>query len=93
MGFADEIGNIVEGTECKSCPWYKHCVSPVPDALDVSARMPQGMPQGMMPEMGQVIQELQKSIVISCPIFVKRLKENPKLIENIRKMMQEWDES
>ena len=97
MDFAKKIDGILEGTECKNCPWYKHCVIPVPDALDVLARMPQGMmqgmSQGMMQEIWPVIQEMQKTIIISCPIFAKRLKESPRLVESIRKIMQEWDES
>ena len=97
MDFAKEIGGILEGTECKNCPWYKHCVSPAPDPLATNIstfeKMSAGIPQGIMPEMEQVLQILQRNIVISCPIFAKRLKENPKLIENIRKIMQEWDES
>ena len=97
MDFAKEIGGILEGTECKNCPWYKHCVIPVPDALTANIstfeNMSAGMTQGMMQEMGQVIQKLQENVVISCPIFAKRLKESPRLVESIRKIMQEWDES
>jgi len=96
MDFADEIGGVLEGAECKNCPWHKHCVSPIPDVLTANAAalesMSAGMGQGMIPGMGQVIQGLQENMVISCPIFAKRLRESPKLIESIRKMMQEWNQ-
>ena len=93
MGFADEIGGVLEGAECKSCPWYKHCVSPVPDAVITNAPIFEGMPPGMAQGMSQVMQRLQESMLVCCPIFAKRLKESPRLAESIRKMMQEWDES
>ena len=92
MDFADEIGGIVESTECKSCPWYKHCVDLIPNPLIDVAPMFKGMLPGTAQEMAQAVQKLQEGMVICCPIFAKRLKESPRLAESIRKMMQEWNQ-
>jgi uncharacterized protein YneF (UPF0154 family) len=32
----------------------------------------------------------QNMILQSCPVFTQRLKENPKLAQQIKEMMQNW---
>jgi len=32
----------------------------------------------------------QNSLLEGCPIFIDRLRSNPKLAERIKKLMQEW---
>jgi len=34
----------------------------------------------------------QNSLVEGCPIFVKRLRSNPKLSQRIKEIMQNWSE-
>ncbi|MCD6359171.1 MAG: hypothetical protein J7L90_04380 [Dehalococcoidia bacterium] len=88
--------------QCKSCPWYKHCVQPIRvTEEDLKRQMESSMSPGSSipgaPYGDDVSQFLsgmataaQNSLLEGCPVFIDRLRANPKLAERIRKMMQEW---
>ncbi len=93
----DEAQSLVQ---CKACPWYKSCVLPmrlteedlrkqlestIPGATTAGAEQ-----QGMQQLLSSLASAAENSLLEGCPIFINRLRSNPKLAEQIKKLMQEW---
>ncbi|MBM2832058.1 MAG: hypothetical protein HW414_1110 [Dehalococcoidia bacterium] len=87
----DEASSVIQ---CKECSWYKSCVLPMRlSADDLTKQMQSSLAGG-----GMVSEELlsalassaQAMILEGCPIFVKRLRANPRMAEQIKKLMQGW---
>ena len=93
----DEAQALVQ---CKTCPWYKSCVLPIRvTEEDLRRQLESSMPAAAIPGadqygMPQFLASLaaaaQNSLLEGCPVFIQRLRTNPKLAERIKKMMQEW---
>lgn len=92
----DEAHGLVQ---CKSCPWYKNCVLPIRvTEEDLRRQMESSMPDASMPgaaySMSQLLSSMataaQNSMLEGCPVFIDRLRSEPKLAERIKKMMQDW---
>jgi hypothetical protein len=92
-----EVYGVVQ---CKECPWYKSCVSPMRfTAEDLRKQLEAtnlGINPGTTPDMG--IQNLlggmataaQNSMLEACPVFIERLRSSPKLAERLKQIMQSW---
>lgn len=87
--------------QCKTCSWYKNCVMPMRVTEDdLRRQMESSMPgistQGTPPSMSQFLSNMamavQNSLLEGCPVFIDRLRSNPKIAERIKKMMQEWSQ-
>jgi len=85
--------------QCKSCPWYKNCVLPIrATEEDLRRQLESSMPgaslAGAPYDISQLLSSMataaQNSLLEGCPIFIDRLRSNPKLAERIKKLMQEW---
>lgn len=85
--------------QCKSCPWYKSCVLPMRvTEEDLRKQLESSIPGASMQEAPYGISQFlsgmataaQNSLLEGCPIFIGRLRSDPKLAERIKKMMQEW---
>jgi fructose-1,6-bisphosphatase/sedoheptulose 1,7-bisphosphatase-like protein len=86
--------------QCKDCPWYKSCVSPMKFTAEDIRRQLQSSVPGMSgsPEADLGMQNLlasmataaQNSLLEACPIFINRLRANPKLAQHLKEMMQNW---
>jgi len=93
----DEAYGIVQ---CKECPWYKSCVVPMRfTAEDIRRQLESSVPGadisqqadlGMQNLLSSMATAAQNSLVEGCPIFIDRLRVNPKLAQRIREMMQNW---
>ena len=87
----DEASALVQ---CKQCPWYKSCVSPMRyNAEDIAGQLQQQLPQdssGMPKFFSELAAASQNLLLESCPIFINRLKSSPKLAEQIKKIMLSW---
>lgn len=92
----DEAQALVQ---CRSCPWYKMCVLPMRmTEEDLRRQMESSMPgasiSGTTYDVSQFVSSMaaavQNLLLEGCPIFINRLRSNPKLAERIKKMMQEW---
>ncbi len=93
----DEAYGIVQ---CKECPWYKSCVVPMRfTAEDIrrqlessvaGADISQQADLGMQNLLSSMATAAQNSLVEGCPIFIDRLRANPKLAQQIKEMMQNW---
>ena len=93
----DEAQALVQ---CKACPWYKSCVLPVKvteedlkKQLDATVQGTAGTgtaPLGMQQLLSGLAAAAENSILEGCSIFISRLRSNPKLAEQIKKLMQDW---
>ena len=92
----DEVTALIR---CKECPWYKNCLTPVQVSTEDIAQFRTAMqgtniPEQARSELDQIIESIastsQDMILQSCPVFTQRLKEDPKLAQRIKEMMQKW---
>ncbi len=93
----DEAQSLVQ---CRSCPWYKACVLPMrfteedlQRQLETSMsglNVPGAMDQGSKQFLAGMASAAQNSLLEGCPVFIARLRSNPRLAERIKKIMQEW---
>ena len=98
------MGDILEEAKavinCKECPWFKNCVTPMQVSSDDIAQfrlMMQGanFPESARSQMEDVLEGIasanQNMILQSCPIFTRRLKDSSKLARRIKEIMQNWE--
>jgi hypothetical protein len=98
---SDVLDEAYAIAQCKDCPWYKTCVSPMKfTAEDLRRQMEQGglNPGGTMdPNSQNLIASManaaQNSLLEACPVFINRLRSSPRLALILKKAMQEWDSS
>jgi len=95
----DILDKVTALIRCKECPWYKNCLTPVQVSIDDFVQFRMAMQEANLPEqvkneLDQVMESVasmsQEMILQSCPVFTQRLKESPKLAQQIKKMMQNW---
>lgn len=97
---SDVLDEAYAVAHCKECPWYKSCVMPMRFTADDIRRQLESSAPGMnisqQADLG--IQNLlssmataaQNSLLEGCPIFIDRLRANPKLAQRLKEMMQNW---
>ena len=93
----DEAYGIIQ---CKECPWYKSCMVPMRfTAEDIRRQLQSSVPGtdisqqadlGMQNLLSSMATAAQNSLLEGCPVFIDRLRANPKLAQRIKEMMQNW---
>ena len=92
----DEAYGIVQ---CKECPWYKACVTPMKFSAEDIRRQLEGTPgmsvsqsadYGMQNLFSSMASAAQNSLLEGCPIFIGRLRSSPKLAQRLKEVMQNW---
>ncbi len=86
--------------QCKECPWYKSCVMPMRfTAEDIRRQLESSAPGmnvsqqadlGMQNLLSSMATAAQNSLLEGCPIFIERLRSNPKLAQHLKEIMQNW---
>ena len=86
--------------QCKECPWYKSCVTPMKfTAEDIRRQLESSAPGmnisqptdiSMQNLLSSMTTAAQNSLLEGCPIFIERLRANPKLAQQVKEMMQVW---
>jgi len=86
--------------QCKECPWYKSCVMPMRfTAEDIRRQLESSAPGmsisqqadlGIQNLLSSMASAAQNSLLEGCPIFIDRLRSNPKLAQRLKEMMQNW---
>jgi hypothetical protein len=97
------MGDIVDKAaaliRCKECPWYKNCLTPVQVSIEDITQFRRAMQGANLPEqargeLDQIMESVasmsQEMVLQSCPVFTQRLKEDPKLAQKIKRIMQNW---
>jgi len=91
----DEVYGVVQ---CKECPWYKSCATPMRFTAEDLRRQMESTPGmnvspgdlGMQNLLSNMASAAQNSLVECCPIFIERLRASPKLAQKIKELMQTW---
>ena len=87
--------------QCKECPWYKACVMPMRFTAEDIRRQLESAPGinvsqpadlGMQNLLSSMATAAQNSLLESCPVFITRLRDNPKLAQRLKAIMQKWGE-
>ena len=96
----DVLDEAYEVVQCKECPWYKSCVIPMKfTAEDIRRQLEsstsgmnisQQADLGMQNLLSSMATAAQNSLLEGCPIFISRLRSNPKLAQRLKAMMQSW---
>lgn len=97
----DIINEAYQIVQCKECPWYKACVTPMRFTTeDIRRQMEQGIPgtntqqQPMNPQMQELISSMataaQNTLLEGCPVFIQRLRSNPQLAQKLKELMLNW---
>jgi hypothetical protein len=86
--------------QCKACPWYKNCVTPMrlsPEDMQKQLKSMMGLPgapDAASDEMRLFLESaaatLQNVLLEGCPVFISRLRSSPKLAQTLKQMMQTW---
>jgi len=86
--------------QCKDCPWYKSCISPMRfTAEDIRRQLESSAPGtgipaqtdlGMESFLSSMASAAQNSLLEGCPILINRLRSSPKLAQRLKEMMQNW---
>ena len=86
--------------QCKECPWYKSCAMPMRfTAEDIRRQLESSAPGmniaqqadlGLQNLLSSMATAAQNSLLEGCPIFIERLRSNPKLAQRLKEMMQTW---
>lgn len=92
----DEASALIR---CRECPWYKNCLTPLqvnPEDIGQFRMMLQGanFPDAAKGEIEKAMEGIagggQDSVLQSCPVFTRRLKEDPELAKKIKELMRNW---
>lgn len=94
----DIINEAYGVVQCKECPWYKSCVTPMRFTAEDLKRQLESSPFGMSGAGDMGLQNLlagmataaQNSLLEACPVFVERLRSSPKLAQKLKQIMQNW---
>ena len=85
--------------QCKDCPWYKSCVMPMRFTAEDIRRQLESAPGmnisqsadlGMQNLLSNMATAAQNSLLEACPVFIERLRSNPKLAQRLKEIMQNW---
>ena len=85
--------------QCKECPWYKQCIVPMRFTAEDIRRQLESTPGvnisqqadlGMQNLLSSMATAAQNSLLEGCPIFIDRLRADPKLAQRLKEMMQNW---
>lgn len=86
--------------QCKECPWYKACVMPMRLTAEDLRKQIESSPLGLSSAspndinlqnlLSSMATAAQNSILEACPVFIERLRANPKLAQTLKQIMQNW---
>jgi len=97
---SDVLDEAYAIAQCKDCPWYKTCVTPMKfsaedirrqlesssSGMDVAQQADLGM-QNLLSSMASAA---QNTLLEGCPILIQRLRADPKLAQRLKQLMQNW---
>ncbi len=99
---SDALNEAYGIVQCKACPWYKSCVVPMRfTAEDIRRQMESASPGmdnspqadlGMQNLLSSMATAAQNSLLEGCPVFIDRLRTNPKLAQRLKEIMQNWSQ-
>lgn len=98
----DVINEAYQIVQCKECPWYKACVTPMKFTTeDIRRQLEQTqsgspLPQPMDPTTQNLLSSMalaaQNSLLEACPVFIQRLRSSQQLAQKLKEVMLNWGE-
>jgi hypothetical protein len=96
----DVLNEAYGVVQCKECPWYKACATPMRFTAEDLKRQIESQ-SAIMGQPGQMDASLQNmlsgmaisaqnSLLEGCPVFIDRLRSNPRLAQQLKQLMQNW---
>ncbi len=94
----DILNEAYDIAQCKECPWYKACATPMRlSAEDMRRQIDQGKmgfsgqpDQGWQNFLSSMASAAQNTLLEGCPIFIERLRRSPDLAKKLKDLMQDW---
>ncbi len=96
----DIVNEAYQIVQCKECPWYKACVTPMKFTTeDIRRQLEQGTPGMNAPQqmdsqmqnlLGSMATAAQNSLMEGCPVFIQRLRSSPELAQKLKELMLNW---
>ena len=95
----DILNEAYRIVQCKECPWYKSCVTPMRFSAEDLRRQMEATPglTGAAPPDANIQNLLagmasaaQNSLLEGCPVFIERLRASPELAQKIKEVMKNW---
>jgi hypothetical protein len=97
---SDVLDEAYAIAQCKECPWYKACATPMKfSAEDIRRQLESsasGMEVAQQADLGlqnllsSMASAAQNTLLEGCPIFIQRLRADPKLAQRLKQLMQNW---
>ncbi len=97
---SDVLDEAYELVQCKECSWYKACVMPMKfTSEDIRRQLESSAPGvdisqqadlGIQNLLSSMATAAQNSLLEGCPVFINRLRANPKLAQRLKEIMQNW---
>ena len=97
---SDILNEAYGVVQCKECPWYKSCVTPMRfTAEDLRKQLESSSPgtsltgatdAGLQNLISGMALAAQNSMLEACPVFIERLRSSPKLSQKLKQVMQNW---
>ena len=96
---SDILNEAYGVVQCKECPWYKSCVTPMKFTAEdlrkqlASSSFGMGMAStdaGLQNLLAGMATAAQNSMLEACPVFIERLRSSPRLAQRLKQIMQEW---
>ena len=84
--------------QCKECPWYKACVTPMRFTAEDVRRQLESAPGmnfsptdlGFQNLLSSMATAAQNSLLEGCPVFIQRLRTSPQLGQKLKEIMLKW---
>ncbi len=95
----DILNEAYRIVQCKECPWYKSCVTPLRFTAEDIRRQLESSPGisisqsadlGLQNLLSSMAIAAQNSLLEGCPVFIELLRANPKLSQRLKEIMQNW---
>jgi hypothetical protein len=96
----DIINEAYGVVQCKECPWYKSCITPMRFTAEDLRRQfeSQAALMGQSTQIDSNLQNMlsgmaisaQNSLLEGCPVLIDRLRSNAELAQKIKQLMQNW---
>ena len=96
----DVINEAYRIMQCKDCPWYKSCVSPMKFSAEDLRRQMEASASGfagispsdtnMQNLLSGMALAAQNSLLEGCPVFIERLRSSAELAQRIKEIMRSW---
>ena len=99
----DILNEAYRIVQCKECPWYRMCVTPMRFSAEDLRRQLQASSGGAAPSpeaeadiqnfLSSMANAAKNVLLEGCPVFIERLRSSPELAQRIKELMRSWSKA